>query len=76
MTRVQPPVTWPWWAASLAWTLGNPALDAGLGDTIHRAIGVTGLAPTLQAAIIVATGEPCACDDRRATLNTRFPYRR
>lgn len=45
----------------------------GLGDVIDVATTVTGIKAGVKA-VEKATGKPCGCEDRRDTLNRKFPF--
>jgi hypothetical protein len=45
----------------------------GLGDVIDVATTVTGIKAGVKA-VEKSTGKPCGCEDRRDTLNRRFPF--
>ena len=47
--------------------------DRGVGDTVHRFLVATGIAPIAKAAS-TATGKPCGCANRRAALNEALPF--
>jgi len=46
-------------------------LDVGLGDTMHRLAGRTGLWVEWIAKL---AGMPCGCVDRRKYYNQMYPY--
>jgi len=41
----------------------------GLGDVINLATTVTGV-----KAVSKMTGKPCGCEERRDTLNRKYPF--
>lgn len=45
----------------------------GLGDVVHAAARVTGVALAADA-IAKVRGKPCGCGDRRAALNAAVPF--
>ncbi len=45
----------------------------GLGDVIDVATTVTGIKAGVKA-VEKATGKPCGCEDRKDTLNRKFPF--
>jgi hypothetical protein len=60
---------WPLWASGVArWQ--EPG-DAGVGDTIHRKLGLLG---EIFKGTLKAMGVPCGCDGRRADWNVMYPY--
>ena len=47
----------------------------GLGDTIEKFTRATGIKSVVNK-IAKATGKDCGCDDKRDSLNRKFPYKR
>jgi len=47
----------------------------GLGDTIEKITKATGIKKVVDT-ISKATGKDCGCEDRKETLNKRFPYKK
>lgn len=45
----------------------------GLGDLIHGVTKVTGIKAGVDA-VSKATGKPCGCQERRDTLNRKYPF--
>lgn len=45
----------------------------GLGDTIEKAIQVTGVDKVVK---VFANGRDCGCDKRKEALNKMFPYKK
>ena len=45
----------------------------GLGDTIEKITTATGVKAVVDK-VSKATGKPCGCQERRDTLNRKFPY--
>lgn len=62
---------WPAWVNFVA-KLATEG-DGGVGDTIHRQLGIVGEA---FKETLTALGVPCGCDKRRAEWNAKFPYRK
>ena len=48
------------------------AQSEGLGDTVEKVLEVTGVAKVAKWLL----GEDCGCDERKAKLNSLFPYRK
>ena len=48
------------------------AQSEGLGDTVEKVLEVTGVAKLAKWVL----GEDCKCDERKAKLNSLFPYRK
>jgi len=48
-------------------------MDKGLGDSIHRFTKTTGIKSVVDK-MSQALDKPCACNQRRETLNKMFPY--
>jgi len=48
------------------------AQSEGLGDTVEKVLEVTGVAKLAKWIL----GEDCNCDERKAKLNSLFPYRK
>lgn len=51
----------------------NLMKSKGFGDTVHKAaklIGADKVAKTYEKV----TGKPCGCQERRDSLNRKFPY--
>ena len=48
------------------------AQSEGLGDTVEKVLEVTGVAKVAKWLL----GEDCECDERKAKLNSLFPYRK
>ena len=48
------------------------AQSEGLGDTVEKVLEVTGVAKVAKWLL----GEDCNCDERKAKLNSLFPYRK
>ena len=48
------------------------AQSEGLGDTVEKVLEVTGVAKLAKWVL----GEDCNCDERKAKLNSLFPYRK
>ena len=48
------------------------AQSEGLGDTVEKVLEVTGVAKLAKWVM----GEDCGCDERKAKLNSLFPYRK
>ena len=48
------------------------AQSEGLGDTVEKVLEVTGVAKVAKWLL----GEDCDCDERKAKLNSLFPYRK
>lgn len=46
----------------------------GLGDTIERVTRATGIRRVADT-VSKATGKDCGCDERRDSLNRKFPYK-
>ena len=46
----------------------------GLGDTIERVTRATGIRRVVDT-VSKATGKDCGCDERRDSLNRKFPYK-
>jgi len=46
----------------------------GLGDTIERVTRATGIRRVADA-VSKATGKDCGCNERRDSLNRKFPYK-
>jgi hypothetical protein len=64
-----PRAQWPLWASTIArW---QEAGDVGVGDTIHRKLGILGV---IFKETLKAMGVPCGCDERQAEFNTMYPY--
>jgi hypothetical protein len=60
---------WPTWAVTVSsW---RTSADGGVGDTIHRKLGVMGKSFT---TVLKAVGVECGCDRRQAEYNTKYPY--
>jgi len=49
-------------------------MDKGLGDSIHRFTKATGIKSAVDKMSQVLD-KPCACNQRRETLNKMFPYK-
>lgn len=47
----------------------------GLGDTIEKFTKATGI-KTVVDKVAKATGKDCGCNDRRDSLNRRFPFKK
>ena len=47
----------------------------GLGDTIEKITKATGIKKVVDT-ISKVTGKDCGCEDRKETLNKRFPYKK
>ena len=60
---------WPLWAKIIG-KLRSPE-DAGVGDTIHRMLGMQGESFKAQ---LKADGAPCACDRRQVEWNAKYHY--
>ena len=45
----------------------------GLGDTVQKAAKMVG-ADKVAKVYEKVTGKPCGCQERRDSLNRRFPY--
>jgi hypothetical protein len=45
----------------------------GLGDTIHKVTKATGIKKVVDTVSRV-TGKPCGCNERRDSLNRKFPF--
>lgn len=45
----------------------------GLGDTIEKITTATGVKAVVDK-VSKTTGKPCGCQERRDTLNRKFPY--
>ena len=48
------------------------AQSEGLGDTVEKVLEVTGVAKLAKWVM----GKDCGCDERKAKLNSLFPYRK
>lgn len=48
------------------------AQSEGLGDTVEKVLEVTGVSKVAKWLL----GEDCNCDERKAKLNSLFPYRK
>lgn len=46
--------------------------EQGLGDTIDQITTVTGI----KALVKFIAGDDCGCEERKAKLNERFPYKK
>lgn len=46
----------------------------GLGDVVERAARITGVKRVVKA-VEAATGRPCGCSERQASLNRRIPFK-
>ena len=51
-----------------------PKRDRGLGDTLTRVFGATGVAKVAKAVERI-TGKPCGCSKRAEALNRLVPYK-
>ena len=51
----------------------TPQKSRGLGDSIEKFSKATGIKSVVDK-ISKATGKDCGCNDRRDTLNRRFPF--
>ena len=60
---------WPKWAKALALLKSDE--DAGVGDTVHRQLGLLGKAFTATAK---ALRVPCDCAERRDEWNILYSY--
>jgi len=47
----------------------------GLGDSIEKFTKATGI-KTVVDKVAKATGKDCGCDERRDSLNRRFPFKK
>lgn len=47
----------------------------GLGDTVAKVLGATGVGAVAKAVIEGVTGKPCGCDKRQEALNRAAPYK-
>jgi len=47
----------------------------GLGDSIQKFTKATGI-KTVVDKVAKATGKDCGCDERRDSLNRRFPFKK
>tara|TARA_R100000388_G_C7230174_1_gene154174 strand:+ start:131 stop:289 length:159 start_codon:yes stop_codon:yes gene_type:complete len=47
----------------------------GLGDVINLATTVTGVKAGVKA-VSKMTGRPCGCEERRDTLNRKYPFQK
>ena len=74
-TAVAAPITptpgdkWPAWVKAVE-KLRDES-DAGIGDTIHRQLGLLGEAYIVSLSLL---GMNCGCERRRADLNIQYPY--
>ena len=55
------------------WKKNHEAKSEGLGDTVAKITKATGIKKVVDT-ISKATGKPCACGERRDSLNRVFPY--
>ena len=46
----------------------------GLGDTLEKITAATGIKSVVEK-VSKATGKGCGCDERRDSLNKKFPYK-
>jgi hypothetical protein len=60
---------WPTWAKAV--TPWAEPEDIGVGDTIHRKLGVLG---EVFKATLKTLGVPCGCDQRQEEWNILYPY--
>jgi hypothetical protein len=51
----------------------TPQKSRGLGDSIEKFTKATGIKSVVDK-ISKATGKSCGCNERRDTLNRRFPF--
>ena len=64
-----PRIDWPGWASAI--TAMKNETDIGVGDTVHRQLGLLGKAFTATAK---ALGVPCGCAERRNEWNILYHY--
>ena len=54
---------------------GAPQKSRGFGDTIEKFTKATGI-KSMVNKVAKATGKDCGCDERRDSLNRKFPFKR
>ena len=55
--------------------MANKQKSRGIGDSIEKFTKATGIKAVVDK-VAKATGKDCGCDERRDSLNRRFPFKK